>query len=67
MNAGYKGHGDFHGTCHGCKRGMVWIGLEHGPTRFVYRDHSYVVGFGTPAQKLVKCEQSGQKVPNLGL
>lgn len=58
---------EFQGTCHECKRGMVWIMLLSDPMRFVYRDHSYVVGFGTPDQKLVKCEQSGQTAPNLGL
>jgi len=46
---------------------MVWIGLHTGPTRFVYADHSYVYGFGTDAQKLVKCPESGQTAPGYGL
>ncbi len=58
---------EFQGRCHGCKRGMVWIFLATDPMRFLYRDHSYVVDYGKPTQRLVKCEQSGQKVPNLGL
>ena len=62
----HTGH-QFQGTCHHCKRGQVWIDLRSEPYRFVYSAHSYVVGFGTPAQKLIKCEQSGQIAPGYGL